>query len=309
MTSYFRQSMTNEADVNSQSPDRDPLSGLPAEGVGRSPYQGVSAPERSQGDPPPKNRGSKERDELTDDLAGAYSLLQLVIGILAIALPVVVTVGDWLFEDRSWLTFRGSISAYYYARTGGWLVGTLSVTGFFFLSYKHRWSPTEKTDFISTKVAALAAVGVALFPTTSEGSPGNVVGSVHYFAALILFGILAFLVIHSFTKARGHADQGWRKELRRLWGDTAEVKATMAEGKLKRNRLYRYSGFAMVATLIGSLMYSLADSRWPSSGFLFLPDFWFFFAESFVIVLFGFIWLLKSQRVPLLPKDDLNGQN
>lgn len=245
--------------------------------------------------------GSADTATIDRELAGAYSFLQLVIGVLAVALPAVVLTVDWLFGDRDWFTTRGSISAYYYARGGGWFVGTLCVTAFFFLSYKYAWNRRDKVDFIVTKVASVAALGVALFPTPSEGSSSNLVGVIHYVSAFVLFGLLTFLVLFSFTKSAADLDRTFGEAIRRVFSDTPAVR--LLPGKARRNRLYRLTGWSMVVVLLASLVYSRIEASWPDSGLAFLPSSWFFFAESIVVILFGFVWLLKSQRVPVLPSD------
>ena len=95
------------------------------------------------------------------ELAAAYTYLQRVVGILAVALPFVFAVGHMAFDG---VELEGSTSAYYYTRMGGVFVGVRCALAVFFLAHNYRPLPGFRLDSILSNVACVAAVGVALFP-------------------------------------------------------------------------------------------------------------------------------------------------
>ena len=137
-------------------------------------------------------------------LAGAYGFLQKVIGIVAFVLPFVVALGDWALDGHA---LRGSISAYYYGRTGNYFVGSLCALGVFFLSYQHRPLRGHRSDNRMGIAACFLAIGVALLPTSSDGSKATDgsknVGHLHLFCAGALFCLLGLFSLYQFTKTEG----------------------------------------------------------------------------------------------------------
>ena len=90
----------------------------------------------------------------------SFLLLRMLIGIVGIALPVVLVVGQWMvFDDEHLGT---SVSGYYHTGVRDIFVGSLCAIGVFLLTYMafhYVW------DNVFSTVAGLAALGVALFPT------------------------------------------------------------------------------------------------------------------------------------------------
>jgi len=85
-----------------------------------------------------------------------YRLLRFFIGFIAFALPIVVTIVA--SRDLS------SISASYYTDGRDWFVGMLFIVGSFLLAYNGHSLKEE----VASKLAAFAAFGVALFPTSCK---------------------------------------------------------------------------------------------------------------------------------------------
>src|SRR5262249_41169201 len=85
------------------------------------------------------------------------------IGIIGILLPFTVAFGKILLESPGIL---GSISAYYYSLMGNVFVGSLCAIGVFLSSYRgYDWR-----DVLSGHLAAVFALGRALFPTAQESA-------------------------------------------------------------------------------------------------------------------------------------------
>lgn len=106
---------------------------------------------------------------LTDDqdpavlYARSYLLIRVIVGVLGVLLPTLLFILDGLFL-RGGLVVKGSLSAYYHSGARDLFVGVLCVTGFLLITYM---SAQRRTwDFILSTVAGVAALGVALLPTT-----------------------------------------------------------------------------------------------------------------------------------------------
>ena len=96
------------------------------------------------------------------------------VGLIALLLPAVLILGTKAISGGAW--FQQRISAYYYTSTRNVFVGALCAIGVFFLVYQHR--PIEhgfEVDKWVANVAAVAAIGVAFFPTArSAAASGSV---------------------------------------------------------------------------------------------------------------------------------------
>lgn len=224
-------------------------------------------------------------------LAGAYSYLQKVVGVIAVLFPVVVPAGDWLIDGHG---LRGSLSAYYYGRTGGYFVGSLCAMAVFFLSYEYRPRPGREWDNRLANVACFAALGVALLPTASNGGSATggaaVVSFLHLASAGLLFVLLAIFSLYQFTKTAGE-DTGRMplgERLGRLVRTAPGFLARMTPRKRVRNRVHRACGWVIVACIVGILL---------SNAFHWGLLFWL---EAVAVLAFGFSWLVKGDFFPFL---------
>src|SRR4051812_42468041 len=120
-------------------------------------------------DPSFKETKLEEAQELAGDsaLAAAYTHLQQIIGVIAVALPFVLVIGNRLLSGDELET---SISAYYHTSMGDVFVGALAALAVFFLSYNYKPLPGFNLDNKLSTLATVAALGVAFFPTTSDAS-------------------------------------------------------------------------------------------------------------------------------------------
>ncbi|HEX9971602.1 MAG TPA: DUF998 domain-containing protein, partial [bacterium] len=120
-----------------------------------------------------------------DETAMVFSYLELrkAVGILAIALPFVLTLGTLVLFKTG---IQSSISNYYYTGMRDVFVGILCAIGFFMLSYKGY----ELADKIAGNFGCVLAVGVALLPMTPEGPAStiaHIIGTTHLILAALFF--------------------------------------------------------------------------------------------------------------------------
>lgn len=129
-------------------------------------------------------------------------ILKLTVGFVGLTLA---TLTAWLSNHEI-----GSISDSYYA--GDWarniFVGFLFAISSFLFAY----NGDSAAEMIFSKIAAVAGLGVALFPCHCGESQKNIVTYVHYTFAAIMFGVLACLCVIFYRRARakGHREAIWR---------------------------------------------------------------------------------------------------
>ena len=218
-------------------------------------------------------------------LADSYAFLMKVVGVIALILVPVVALGDWWIDDEP---LRGSISAYYYGRTGGWFVGSLCAMAVFFLSYQYKPQADYDGDRALSNLAFLAAVGVALFPTAESGREAEgeelVISTIHVISAGLLFVLLAVFSLYQFTKTKAeikHVKGFWPK-LMRIFRTDPEHKEGLTGQKPLRNLIYRICGWIIVACILLIVINNIAD--WDL----------LFWLESVAVVAFAVSWIVKS---------------
>lgn len=206
-------------------------------------------------------------------LAAAYTYLQRAVGILAISLPATLAIGNLIFGGHG---LRGSISAYYYTHMGNVFVGTLCALAVFFLSYNYRPLQHFELDSLLSRAAAVAAIGVAVFPTASDAVGGDggekLVSTLHLVCAGALFSLLGVFAFFRFTKTGGPGE--------------------MTPEKQRRNRLYRVCG-ALIFLSIALVLVSNAIK--PPSSLHAL-----FYLETVCVEAFGISWLVKGGFLGIL---------
>lgn len=143
----------------------------------------------------------------------SYLLLRTAIGLLGLALPALVVLGDLLLDGVAAFP-RTSLSAYYHSGVRDVFVGVLCATALILVTYKVF---ERNADNAFSSVAGLAALGVAVFPTgrAAESDPLTplqaAVGEqtaeiVHFVCAGVFIGLLAALSWF-FGRREGHRDQ------------------------------------------------------------------------------------------------------
>jgi hypothetical protein len=234
-----------------------------------------------------------------DPLSGAYSFLQKVIGLIAVTLPIVIVGGDVVIDriDDDPLNSKiplGSISIYYYERTGGYFVGSLFALAVFFLSYDIRPRAGRTVDNLMSSFASAMAIGVALLPTSSSGERAQggaqVVATIHLVCAATLFALLAIFSLYHFTKTTGEVTRNtpWRERLMRIFRTTPGHEDGMTPNKRRRNTVYRVCGWIIVVCIAMVVVSNAADLDL------------LFWCESVAVVAFGISWLVKGGFLGIL---------
>ena len=198
-------------------------------------------------------------------LALSYLAIRRAIGVIGISLPFVLLIGAWALDG---VGVQGSISDYYYTVMRNVFVGSMVANGVFFLSYRY-----ARADAALAALIGLAAIGVALFPTTPVlPTPGQIaLGTVHFVSATVFFLALAGYSFFIFTKT--------------------DPSTPMTPEKRKRNVLYRVSGILIVVCMALIAVVNLL----PTGAIANLqPVFWL---ETVASVSFGLSWLVKGETL------------
>ena len=198
-----------------------------------------------------------------------YRTLRLLMGLIAFLLPPVVT----LIAS----TALPSISASYYTQARDEFVGLLFIVGSLWLAYNGR----STQEMRMSKVAALAAIGVAVFPESpGNSSPGSWVSTAHVVCAVTMFSILAYFCFgpfRQFTKG-----QPGKKRL--------------------RSNIYLVCGWIMVGCMV---FYALATRLLP--GELVRELRLTYWTETIALAAFGVAWMVASKVFSVFadPEDKL----
>lgn len=192
------------------------------------------------------------------------------IGVVGIALPFVVTIGNALLAGR--FTLLESISGAYHTGMRDIFVGSLCAIGVFLICYRYR-----RLDDVASSVAGALAIAVALFPTaagaaaTTVSSTDVLAGRVHQVCAAALFVILAGFCLLLFTRTEP--------------GDAPTPE------KLVRNRIYRVCGWLIVAAIVATVASTFLPESVQEAV---KPVFW---GETVAVLAFGVAWLVKGEAI------------
>lgn len=138
-----------------------------------------------------------------------HRTIKLIVGLIALTLANLTS-----FFSQTLIT---SISASYYE--GGWardiFVGFLFAISAFLLAYNGQ----SRREMLLSKVAACAALGVAMFPCKC-GNHTEIIPNVHGVSAAVMFAILAFFCYIFFARARnkGHSEAKLRSYIYAVCG-------------------------------------------------------------------------------------------
>lgn len=196
-----------------------------------------------------------------------YRALRLLMGIIAISLPIVVSL-------RSSLPLS-SISASYYTESRDFFVGLL----FFVAAFLFAYNGHTTTESVASKVACLAAVMVAIFPTDPDckGCPPNSTSFIHYISAAVMFGILAYFCLFPFrVNTKGQTGK-----------------------KKRRDVIYVTCGWIIIACLL-----TLAVTKLTLSDDAITALQITYWAEFFALWAFGIAWLVAGKSIGLLVDDN-----
>jgi hypothetical protein len=195
-----------------------------------------------------------------------HRTIKLIVGLVALSLP-----GLTSFFARTAIT---SISASYYE--DGWsqsiFIGFLFAIAAFLLAY----NGLSRPEMVLSKVAAVAGLGVALFPCGCD-SHVELIPYVHAASATTMFVILAYFCYGFFERARskGHLE--------------AKARAT----------IYAVCGIAILLSIVvlacDNLFGHALRDRIPRL---------VFYGEATGLISFGISWLTASRVLPGLTRQD-----
>ena len=209
-------------------------------------------------------------NEKSSSLVFSYLTLRKTIGLLGITFPFVLSFGALLFFHTG---IQSSLSSYYHTGMRDVFVGTLCVIGFFLLSYKGY----DRSDNFAGGLGCFFAVGVALFPTTSDAaitSSARLIGYVHLTFALLFFLTLIYFSLFLFTKTDANTSPSRRK--------------------LQRNSVYKTCGYAMSFCIVLISIYTFLPDKMALTLEAFKPVYWL---ETLAILAFGISWFTKGETI------------
>lgn len=248
-------------------------------------------------------------EEMKQDEIFDYKTLRLLVGIVAIALPIVV-----LVAARAAVPPIDSISASYWVDDARDLfVGALFIIATLMTAYNgHDPSGDENNDGSATphpltkwisekwisKVAAIMAVGVALFPTTCPNGVRNTDTVVHYISAVILFTIITYFCLGSFRKRALEKAVAAEKASESLTGEEKDKQKEIAFKARRRALIYHVCGWTIIFSLVLAASSSVESiGRYTGWWNLFL-------GELFALWAFGVSWFTASKVAPPLAQKD-----
>lgn len=199
--------------------------------------------------------GSEKEDAVFD-----YRTLRFLVGLIAFSLPYVVTIVA--------STPLRSISASYHTEAQDIFVGMLFIVGSFLVAYNGHF----KRESISSKIAGFSAIIVALVPTSCMTCSSDIKTTIHYTAAVLLFGLLAYLCFDPFRE--------------RIKGKRGKKGA--------RSKIYLVCGTIMVLCMLTALVGRLVLD--PDTFNELAITFW---AEAVALNAFGVAWVVAGEYIPL----------
>jgi hypothetical protein len=194
-----------------------------------------------------------------------YRALRLLVGLIALALPIVVSI----LSSKP----LSSISASYHTEGRDAFVGMLFIVSSFLWAYNGH----SAREAWASKIAALAALFVAMFPTSCDFCKSNTISKIHYYAAAILFIILAYFCFIPFRK---------------------NTKGKKGKKGL-RSKIYFICGSVMIGCMFCMLIAKLALSDKTMK--MFRITYW---AEAIALGAFGFAWIVAGKYLRFLVDDD-----
>jgi len=189
-----------------------------------------------------------------------YVTLRLLVGVVAFAIPLVA-----YYLARP--TALESISASYHTEARDAFVGMLFIVAAFMAAYRGH-TPVQG---IASKLGALAAGVVAVFPTSTMKLPDLGSGPVHQFAAAVLFIVLTYFC-WVFWKATHASDRAVKR---------------------RRSGVYAVCGIVMAICI---MTIGLAHWWFGEVAKTIRLTFW---GEWVALWAFGAAWVIAGKKLPL----------
>ena len=151
-------------------------------------------------------------------------------------------------------------------------IGFLFAIASFMLAFNGR----SKTEMVMSKIAAMAALGVAMFPCICDCHPSRT-GNLHYISASVMFLVLVFFCYAFYTRAKAKAH---------------------AEARVRAG-VYVICGLAILLAMAVMAIDGMTRGR-LGAGFPTLT----FWCETTGLVAFGISWLFASHVLPAVNRED-----
>jgi hypothetical protein len=191
-----------------------------------------------------------------------HHTIKLIVGIIAISLAFLTSICS--------KTPLESISASYYEE--GWsssiFIGFLFAISAFLLAYHGR----SVFEMVISKIAAISALGVAMFPCGCGGHQ-EIIPYVHYISATIMFLILVAFCYSFFKRARG---KSYTRAVIRAY-------------------IYAVCGITILLAIAAIGLDTVLNGA-ISASFTRLT----FYCEAVALISFGIAWLTASRILPLI---------
>ncbi|MDR0676451.1 MAG: hypothetical protein LBF97_05380 [Elusimicrobiota bacterium] len=194
------------------------------------------------------------------------------LGVLGILLPILCLIFGY-FGKNNYPLWYETMSSTYYTPAITAFVGILIASGIFLCTYI---GYNEKLDRIINILSGIFAIGIAIFPCNATDEkyvglfslPTNISQIFHIVCAGAFFTLLAFNIIFLFRKQKNEVTK--QKQL--------------------RNKIYLICGIGIISSLIIFALNNIFN--------------WFGFlgwiCELFMLLFFGFAWIVKGEAIPLL---------
>ena len=208
---------------------------------------------------------------LPTHLVMSYLDLRKSIGYIGLLLPLALWVTNYFMSGAT--NILDSISAYYHSSARNVFVAALAAIAVFAFAYRgYDWQ-----DNLAGDIVALACLGVAFFPTsTANPNPdaNPIIGLIHILAAITFFLTIAYFCLVLFPKTKPGIPMTVQKRV--------------------RNKIYKASGWVIIACLFGFALYRYYLQSRVVALQDYQPVFWL---ETLALVAFGLAWLTKGEAI------------
>jgi hypothetical protein len=241
----------------------------------------------------------------TNQVIRSYMVLRNAIGFIAVGLPFVVYLGNWIIFSHHHPhcllpignDLPDSLSGYYYSHMRNFFVGAMCAAGVFLFFYRgdDRWETR------ATNLAGLFAVGIAFMPTSQPHvSPTSNCGAVtailpqpsphasyiawaHTVCLIGLMAAIALMVVRfTFEYSEEQKDKMVPEDQEIEW-----------DPRLKsRNKKFYYG---CVAAMVAAGIFAGVQQGFNSHLKAQAP--WLFYAELIAFVAFGVAWFVKGRAI------------
>lgn len=194
-----------------------------------------------------------------------YRTLRFFIGIIAFLLPFIVSI-----VSSTTLT---SVSASYHTEARDWFVGLLFIVAGFLLAYNGH----TKTQSRISKIAAFAAAGIALSPSSCDKCDASLSSILHSIFAAILFAALAYFCLGPFRQ--------------KLLGEEGK--------KARRRRTYFLCGVTIIICMVSLAVSNLVLPREVIKEFRIV-----YWGEAIALIAFGIAWFVSGKVVSFFADND-----